>query len=192
MTAARMQRCSCGFLPIPGATHCAKCGKPIRSAASVHSLQALSKDELVRKVEGWMRHAQTSDAEVAWLRKALGGIDTEQSCAIRDAFERAEAEGAIPWEDIEKLTISAFRGALWLERTWRESSQMWERRCNQATRELADAGLLVKPPAPVLDALGEWLEHERPDGVEVTSEQADRNVRWSVVRQWFEAAGGTL
>lgn len=30
----RMQRCSCGFLPIPGATHCAKCGKRVESAAA--------------------------------------------------------------------------------------------------------------------------------------------------------------
>lgn len=161
-------------------------------AATAHSFQALSKAELVAKAEGWMRHAQTSDREVAWLRKALGIKSTEESCAIRDAFEQAEAEGPIPWENIEKLTVSAFRGALWLEQVWRESSQMWERRCNQATRELADAGLLAKPPAPVLDALAEWLEHNGPSDVEVTSEQVDRNVRWSVVRQWFEAAGGTL
>lgn len=163
-----------------------------RDAAPSFSFQALSKAELVAKAEGWMRHAQTSDREVAWLRKAFGIKSTEESCAIRDAFEQAEAEGPIPWENIEKLTISAFRGALWLERVWREQAEMWKERCNMATRQLADAGLLAKPPAPVLDALAEWLEHEHPDGVEITSEGVDRNVRWSVVRQWFEAAGGTL
>jgi len=154
--------------------------------------EGLSRDDLISRAEGWMRTAQTSDREVAWLRKALGIKSTEESCAIRDAVEQAEAEGPISWENIEKLTISAFRGALWLERVWRESSQMWERRCNEATRALADAGLLAKPPQPVLDALAEWLEHEGPSNVEVSSEQLDRNVRWSVVRQWFEAAGGTL
>src|SRR5690242_5134818 len=28
-----MKRCSCGFLPLPDATHCPKCGKRIESAA---------------------------------------------------------------------------------------------------------------------------------------------------------------
>lgn len=164
------------------------------SAASVDRSWAdgLTTEQLIGRVEGWMRTAQTSEREIAWLRKALGVKDTMESCAIRDAFERAEAEGPIPWEDIEKLTISAFRGALWLERVWREQAAMWERRCNEATRALADAGLLVKPPEPVLDALHAWLDTERPDGIEVTSEQVDSNVRWSVVRQWFEMAGGVL
>lgn len=56
--------------------------------------------------------------------------------------------------------------------------------------ELANAGLRLVPPRPVMDALESWLEAEKPDGVEVTSEDVDRNVRWAIVRQWFEAAGG--
>lgn len=139
-----------------------------------------------------MRHAQTSDAEVAWLRKALGITSTDESCAIRDAMERVYGTDKEPaaLADLSKLTVSATRGVIWLEEVWREQAKMWERRCNQATRELSDAGLLVKPPQPVLDALESWLEAEAPDGVEVTSEVVDRNIRWSVVRQWFEAAGG--
>lgn len=60
----------------------------------------------------------------------------------------------------------------------------------QRRLELAEGCILV-PPCPVMDALESWLEAEKPNGVEVTSEDVDRNVRWSVVRQWFEAAGGT-
>ena len=152
--------------------------------------QEVSREELERRVEGWMRTAQTSEREVAWLRKALGIKDTFESCAIRDAMERVQAKDQNPHlADMAKLTVAATRGAIWLEETWREQAKMWERRCNEATRALSDAGLLAKPPQAVLDALEAWLEEERPSR-EVTFEDVDRNVRWSVVRQWFEAAGG--
>lgn len=46
-----MKRCSCGFLPLPDATHCPKCGKPVESAAndqeprySLGSLRDFTKD----------------------------------------------------------------------------------------------------------------------------------------------------
>lgn len=37
MTAAAMKRCSCGYLPLPDATHCPKCGAVVvRESAGFH------------------------------------------------------------------------------------------------------------------------------------------------------------
>ena len=108
-----------------------KPGKAASAAPDSH----VSAEEWQRRAEGWMRHAQTSDTEVAWLRKALGVTSTEESCALRDLLAREEEPRPISARkgDLLNMTLHAVRGANGLEEVWREHAQMWERRCDEAT-----------------------------------------------------------
>lgn len=51
-----MKRCSCGFLPLPDATHCPKCSKPVGNAALVRVFDVdfnNPRDELLARVSYW-------------------------------------------------------------------------------------------------------------------------------------------